>query len=255
MAYLSDYLTIESNSALLCLKALEVENEIELLHQFRVHLRRIISLLELYRPYAHSLNSLKSILKKSNKIRDLDVLIASLEDSAPQLKAHLTILRNKIYHERMDRYYFNETRHRLKHMLSTFNRKYKDEKNKQKLKHLALKQYRKSLQRHQSLYHYADDDAFHRVRLAFKTSRYALLFLQTALHVKVKKELRFAKQIQEELGTIQDLSQQLKRLEKFCKEQPLNDCPKVIASIKIRLNQSKAATLKHYKHQSIATPP
>ncbi|MBN2896955.1 MAG: CHAD domain-containing protein [Campylobacterales bacterium] len=255
MAYLFDYLTIELNSALLCLKALEAENEVELLHQFRVHLRRIISLLELYHPHAHSIKSLKSILKKSNKIRDLDVLIASLGESAPLLQAHLRFLRNETYRERIDEYFLHATRHRLKHTLNAFSRRHNHDKNKQRLKYLALRQYRKSIQRHQSLYHHADDHAFHRVRLAFKTSRYALQFLQTALHVKVKKELRFTKQIQEELGSVQDLSQQLIRLKKICKNQALNECPKVIASIKAHLNRSKAATLKHYKHQSIGTPP
>ena len=54
--------------------------DIELLHQFRVAIRRTRSLLKLYLSAHYALHeSLKSIVQRTNVLRELDVFVASLD--------------------------------------------------------------------------------------------------------------------------------------------------------------------------------
>jgi len=88
MSRLSEYLLNQIFNALEYLPHISPDSDIEVLHQFRVNLRRAISLLKLYRPDSPELIYLKKIHKTTNELRELDVLLESIN----------AMLHHELYH-------------------------------------------------------------------------------------------------------------------------------------------------------------
>jgi len=255
MSTLSAYLANQLGIAISCLKQFDIKSDPEILHQFRVHLRRVISLLKLYHPHAAERKRLKKILQKTNLIRDLDVLTESLGDeSYMDLQARVAKYRNKKFRKKIADDFTEKHLPIIKGIQKHFARlgRYSRKPSrfeKRKLLSIALRHYRRHIRLYNLLSHNASDATFHNLRIALKTTRYALNFLHENNLAPIAKKVEHTKSIQKKLGDIQDLSRQLELLKKICHKSRERGCKRAIekrrSAIKIQ-KKNKRLTYRHH---------
>ncbi len=253
MSTLAAYLAHQLAIATSYLREFNSESDPEILHQFRVHLRRVISLLKLYHPHAAERRRLKKILKKTNTIRDLDVLIDSLaSESEPKLLAAVIDYRNrkfsqKIAHDFVEKH-MTDIRGIQKHFERLGHYKNAFHSEKRKLLAIALRHYRRHIRLYNMLSHHESDASFHNLRIALKTTRYALNFLHEYHLAPIAKKMEHTKALQKKLGDIQDLSRQLDLLETICGKNRMPGCRHTLHRRRIAIKIQKQNKHQLYRH-------
>ncbi len=214
----------------------------ENLHQFRLELRRIRSLLKLYMPDAYAFSEvLKEVFKPTNRLRDLDVLLQTI-DKERYLKLYKYIYKQrKIYYKTV---LSSSTLDKQKHSLERLHTEFIYYYSSEPIVSLHDKAYRLYLQTTQNYNRTAQNaslDQLHQLRIDMKEARYALEFLHNEGLFYLEKEIRTCKKILNKLGEIQDGRNQIKLLKALCKEYKGEECKTLLQERKgvlITLKQS-----------------
>lgn len=205
----------------------------ECLHQYRVNFRRIRALLGLaksifFRDWLQPLtDELSEIMKRTNRLRDLDVHIDAMKlyrQSLPDtLKPGAFLLEEKLVHERRKEQgkvaaflasekYLRRMR-QLEENLDNHPESQKTEGPSIPLQAAVLnvldRRFKKIVKMIRELDPDAEDLHFHRIRIEGKKLRYTLEFLEDFSDLKqVKKIIKKMKRFQDLFGTYNDLSVQ-----------------------------------------------
>lgn len=219
------YLRDQLHTARLNLPRVYATADPENLHRFRVALRRTRSLLQLYLPESHTLlDTIRTVFKPTNILRELDLLLLSLEKSSyPKLYEAFQSYRDERYRLVVTQIYIEQSMRLLEKLIDellAIKVVYTDEE----LINKALKHYRKTKTAYKMLTSDSKAKELHRVRIEFKTSRYALEFLKESGLTSEKKKRRYAEQKQDQLGALHDAYSQLLLLKQFCKASQLDEC-------------------------------
>jgi len=218
------------------------DDDSEFLHQYRVALRRcraLISLLKsLFAPRQKAMlnNEFKTIMQKTNRLRDLDVFLYKMDDyfSCLEHSHHqgLTSFIDELQDARRKAY------KDIKKWLKTGNyeqqcllvqgllaemKTSQTEKGHSASKVFGYEVIWQHFEGTQALCHRLDnqstDSAIHRLRIRCKKLRYLLEYFSPILPPKSSKEqIKCMKQLQDELGEFNDLSIQLQFLSHYLKD-------------------------------------
>ncbi|MEA1920977.1 MAG: CHAD domain-containing protein, partial [Campylobacterota bacterium] len=198
---LSKYLSAQIRLAMKELKHLHIHSDPENLHQFRVRLRRTISLLKLYRPHSPLERKIKKLLKKTNKIRDLDVLLLAIDPlKYPDLYKKTEKYRNKKFLKHITKSWHKSAMRKLHIIEKKFHKVSTRHESKHYYKHKAKSRYKRTVAAFKALASTDHEKVYHEVRIHFKISRYALNFIQEMQIAKVSKQIKLAKKYQGALG-------------------------------------------------------
>ena len=219
------YLIYQLYRARLKLAGVSTTADPEDLHQFRVALRRSRSLLKLYLPKSDAIHDvIKTMFKPTNILRELDVLLLSLEKSDyPKLYERLQAYRDRQYKLITTDIYIEHNTNILEKLIDellSINTVHTDKTLIQK----ALKYYKKTNTAYKALAPDTPPKKLHELRIQFKTARYALELLKENGLSRNDKKIDYAEQKQDELGAIQDAHSQLVLLKTFCKTCNLDEC-------------------------------
>lgn len=219
------YVNYQLNTAQSILPTITEKSDPENLHKFRVALRRSRSLLQLYQPKFYAFqDSIKSIFKPSNTLRELDVLLLSInQDDFPHLYQKLQRYRDKQYKKIITQAYITRSKLVLEKLIEELNRA-NIISNERILIKKALKHYKHTERSYKALAPDATPKELHKLRIEFKTVRYSLDLLNTSGLYSKKSKFTYAKRRQDQLGTLQDAHNQLMILKQFCKKCSLNEC-------------------------------
>ena len=215
--------------------AVLTQDDDEELHQYRVALRKMHSILNEFRRcmdkdiYTLLKYELKSMISPTNELRDLDVFLANMDDYRkmlrPKQQKSLTGLESRLKQERNKD--FEEVKQFVKSseylgMLSVINDLTKEDKFYSTcsqnaidtvLRNLILKRYEAIRSEAKKLNQKSEPDAFHALRLSVKKQRYLIETFAHLFHpgpyAKVSKRL---KSFQTRLGHLQDIHIQTDRI-------------------------------------------
>jgi len=238
---LTKYLLYHLYDATLSIRKIGEKENVVQLHQFRVDLRRIRSLLQLYTSDALLFpQTLKNFLKATNIIRELDVLLLSLDKkSTKKVFKQLNSLRN----EHSEALFTEESKTQIFQSLNDFYdflTNLNPSFNIEKLIRTAHEHYDENLKRYSSLPLSASKKELHALRIRFKISRYALEFLHDSALENTHVQLEESKRFQDKLGEIHDLYNQIKLLKKLQQENPSKELKELLSEKKKRLKKSKS---------------
>jgi len=208
----------------------------EHLHEFRIALRQTRSLVKLFLedrlPFPAPL---KAAIKKTNPIRELDVLLNSLDSSEyPKLlkqfstyekdTAKTLITQKFIEHVSMllDQYY-DLIAQRNPNFISDI------------LIERVLTHYQHCLNTHKTLKKDAKPKTLHRLRIEFKNARYGFEFLEIADIYQSQEVIQHCKQFQNTLGAIQDTINQIDLLKKIYQKYPADEIKELVRKRKKEL--------------------
>lgn len=245
MSILLNYLERQIVTTVKLLPQISPSADIEILHDFRVSLRHTISLLKLYQPKHPIIKALKKILKSTNNLRELDVMLASIDQQTyPELHDYILSVRNDYGAALITTQWRTETKRRLRCIQKQLRcphvrKKIKAQCKKKRLILLTLQTYTANIKAYKKLLHHASDEAFHELRIAFKICRYGLTFLNEKGIYSAKKKIKRCKKIQDELGYIQDLSNQIAFLKTLCASSEIRGCKTLIAEHEAKLLEHK----------------
>lgn len=238
---LNQYLLYQLYHARVLVHSLKYDGKEEELHEFRVALRRVRSLIKLFLddsiPFA---KTLKTMMKATNTIRELDVLLNSISPSQfPKLFKQLSKHRQEIFQtlfspkflhqillllDESSDYFFQNDSHFISEI---FMQK-------------VLTHYQHCLNTYESLEKNAKPKTLHHLRIQFKDARYGFEFLEIADIHEGKEIIEHCKKLQNSLGAIQDAVNQIKLLKKTHHEYHISE-------IKELLKQRKGALKKLQK--------
>ncbi|MFA6144852.1 MAG: CHAD domain-containing protein [Sulfurimonas sp.] len=237
---LTKYLLYHIISATLSFRKINAEDKGKSLHQFRTSLRLVRSLLQLYNMESTFFPiPLKTFLKRTNFLRDLDVLILSLHQKSSQnIAKKLISLRNSQYET-----LFTEESNiqilaafdELYDATSKLNPTFVDDY----LIQTAYAYYEESLREYTLLTQSTSPKELHKLRIRFKISRYAFDFLHDNGLSDSYEKIKESKGLQDKLGKIHDLHNQIKLLKTLQKQNPLNALKKLLVERKKLLKNSK----------------
>lgn len=239
---LSQYLSYQLYHALLLVNKIGTDDS-EYLHQFRVSLRRVRSLLKLYSPPEILFpKALKALLRSTNSLRELDVFIDSLDPkwSKKGIK-ELQRIRTVEYETRWTEPFRAELRDALQ---SFYDRvmevnPFIEEK---ELIANAKEYYDVTTERYRALSPNASEKELHALRIDFKISRYGLEFISESSLEDEKAKISECKRLQSRLGEIQDLANQVQWLKKFVREHPLQEFQELLDERKKKLKKLKGSS-------------
>lgn len=239
---LTKYLLFYLYQALLSVPKIGRERDGDPLHQFRVSLRRIRSLLKLYLPEEPIFPKiLKTFIKSTNPLRELDVFLLSLDTKT--YKRTFKLL-TKMQKERYESLFAPQVKKELNQTLEIFYDRLTELNpaiDTDTLIASAHAHYRESYRRYRELSPHASAEEFHALRIRFKTSRYALEFLRESSLDNENDTIETCKQLQNRLGEIQDLSNQIEWLRNLRKEDPLGEFDLLLPVLEKKLKKLKAA--------------
>ena len=209
----------------------------ECLHRYRVKIRALMTFLDAFgskatrRDTLLGREALKSLIKPTNPLRDLDVLIDKLslyrQELSPQLAAQLGELEKSLRKKRgkalervrvyLDSASFGEiltgVGELLKTLLPTLEGQAADSRGTGRAFKSQLRRLRTAAKR---LHPSSRAKRFHRVRLLVKTVRYTLDFAVSGRDEGPEEELRQeVKRLQDALGAVQDLEVQRSHLRRL----------------------------------------
>jgi CHAD domain-containing protein len=214
--------------------------DIEVLHAFRVALRRFRSVLTAYGKRDHAMDAVvKSMIKRTNPLRETDVFFASVDPSDnPKLFAALTSYRERQYKNVWKADTAKRFAKALERLIADLSELELDT-GKKKLVRKGKHLYAAAKKEHKALTKDSKEALIHEVRLRYKKARYVLEFLDGAGLIKAGKKIKNAKKAQEHFGAIQDAVNQLEWLHRFCSEHPSDECSALYAHRKKALKQLK----------------
>ncbi|OHD91603.1 MAG: hypothetical protein A2W83_03550 [Sulfuricurvum sp. RIFCSPLOWO2_12_43_5] len=240
---LTQYLCYQLYHARVLLHSLHYSAKEEEIHEFRVTLRRIRSLVKLFLvgslPFP---KPLKAAMQESNSIRELDVLIRSLSRSIyPKLYKYLFKFRKERVKTLFTPKYRDKTLALIdeySHLLSHSNPDFLSEILIQKV----LTHYQHCLDSYLALENDADSKTLHRLRIEFKDARYGFEFLEISDLHHCKEVIAHCKQLQNTLGAIQDTVNQSDLLKKIYQQYPLSETKELLQKQKKVLQKLKDTT-------------
>lgn len=214
------------------------------LHEFRIALRQTQSLVKLFLndilPFPEPL---KAVIKETNPIRELDVLLNSLDSSKyPKLLKQLTKIRKdstrtlitqkfvKYVSMLLDQYY---------DLVAQTNPNFISEI----LTERVLAHYQHCLNTHKALKKDAKPKTLHRLRIEFKNARYGFEFLEISDIMESQEIIQRCKEMQNSLGAIQDTLNQIEWLEKLYQSHPFPALKELILKQTKALIKLKGTTL------------
>lgn len=240
---LTQYLLYQLYHARVILHSLQYSAKEEEIHEFRVTLRRIRSLVKLLLGKSIPFPKiLKAAMQETNSIRELDVLISSLSRSKyPKLSKHLSKLRKQSAKTLFTSIYLDKTLSLLdeySNLLLESNPNFLSEIVIQKV----LTHYQHCLDSYLALETDADPKTLHRLRIEFKDARYGFEFLEISDLHHCKEVISHCKQLQNSLGAIQDTVNQINLLKKIYQQYPLAETKELLQKRKKELQKLKDTT-------------
>lgn len=213
---LTQYLLYQLYHARVILHSLQYEGKEEQIHDFRIALRHIRSLVKLFlNDTAPFPEPLKAVMKATNPIRELDVLLDSLSPSHyPKLFKQLTKLRQESFKTLFTHEFAVQTVLLLEEygvLLHQSNPHFIPEIMVQRV----LTQYQHCLDSYHTLEPDAKSKTLHRLRIDYKDARYGFEFLEISNLHPCRELILLCKQRQNQLGAVQDAANQIKRLKKL----------------------------------------
>ena len=216
---LNQYLLYQLYHARVLVHSLKYDGKEEELHEFRVALRRIRSLIKLFFddsvPFT---KSLKTMMKATNTIRELDVLLKSISSAQlPKLFKQLSKHRQKIVQTLFTPAFVHQTLLLLDESSDYFfqNDSYFIS---EILMQKTLTHYQHCLDTYESLEKNTKSKTLHHLRVQFKNARYGFEFLEIADIHEAKEIIEHCKTVQNSLGGIQDAVNQIKLLKQMRRE-------------------------------------
>jgi CHAD domain-containing protein len=217
--------------------------ESERVHDFRVSLRRVRSLIKLYLHESVPFPAeLKSAVRSTNAIRELDVLIESIDPALfPKTLRLLGELRRKHFRKRFTGAFRNEAFCSLnlyydalcdanldisaEHLIATVETRY-----------LA------GVKKYGEINEKTSQEELHKLRVDFKNIRYGLEFLRAEKFADEKEKIAECKKIQNPLGAVQDAYNQVDWLRKLSRSHPNAETKRLLQERKKGLKKLKAAS-------------
>jgi len=216
---LNQYLLYQLYHARVLVHSLKYDGKEEELHEFRVALRRIRSLIKLFLddsvPFT---KSLKTMMNATNTMRELDVLLNSISSAQfPKLFKQLSKHRQKIVQTLFTPAFVHQTLLLLDESSDYFfqNDSYFIS---EILMQTILTHYQHCLDSYESLEKNTKPKTLHHLRIQFKDARYGFEFLEIADIHEAKEIIEHCKTVQNSLGGIQDAVNQIKLLKKMRRE-------------------------------------
>lgn len=219
---------------------INIKSDIEYLHTFRVSVRRTISLLNIFFPHKKTIiKELKKIIKETNNLRELDVFLLTLNNKKyPNIRNKTIKLRDikyKLIFSKQNKIknlkQINKIVKKLKKIDCVYSNK--------KLYKLTIDSYNKSLKKYARLFSNNSEKhtnkILHQFRVKFKESRYAL----DVLLVNKRRKINKLKNIQDKLGKIQDIRNQISLLKKILDKRTYKEYKKLLKTKKRKLKKMK----------------
>ncbi|MFC1749954.1 CHAD domain-containing protein [Pseudomonadota bacterium] len=241
--YCIDYL----KRASAILKSLNHKSDDEVLHTYRTSLRRVFSVLKLLVEDKGIRKEIKPLLSVTNELRELDVMIqAFIRESTPHNVLQLKAYRKKCFNSQLP----PQKRKRMSRTLKVLTTKCAEEILKNVSKHpgsyyveKVSQLYTESEQRYLTLKPSDNSKKFHQLRIAFKECRYSFEMLNRVHLIDDTDRESESKRLQDALGEVQDVSNQMMAIKKLERKLKLKGCKKMILKRKKRLNSLKRNTL------------
>jgi CHAD domain-containing protein len=240
---LTQYLLYQLYHARVLLHALRHNRKEEQIHEFRVALRRIRSLVKLFLSGDISFPKiLKNAMQETNSIRELDVLIGSLKRSKyPKLFKHLTKLRKQSVTALFSSQYPDKTLLVIEEYSSLLTQNDPDFIS-EIIIQKVLTQYQHCLDSYLTLESDADSKTLHHLRIEFKDARYGFDFLEISDLHQCSEVIAHCKELQNSLGAIQDTVNQIDLLKKIYQEFPSSEVKELLQKQKKDLQKLKDTT-------------
>jgi CHAD domain-containing protein len=240
---LTQYLLYQLYHARVLLHSLKDNGKVDQIHEFRVTLRCIRSLIKLFLDKSLPFPKiLKSAMQETNSIRELDVLIRSLSRSKyPKLFRYLVKLRKQSLKTLFTPAYLNKTLSLMNEystLISESNPDFISEILIQKV----LTHYQHCLDSYLALESNADPKTLHRLRIEFKDARYGFEFLEISDLHHCTELISHCKELQNTLGAIQDTVNQIDLLKKIYLEFPSSETKELLQKQKKELQKLKETT-------------
>jgi CHAD domain-containing protein len=241
---LTQYLLYELYHARVVLHSLKYEGKEVQLHELRITLRRIHSLVKLFMDdFTPFHKALKKALKATNPIRELDVLLASLSPSkCPKLFKQLSNLRQEAFKTLFTSKYTLHLLLVLDHCADFFSQT-DSHHIAEILTQRVLTHYQDCLNSYSLLKGDETPSTLHHLRIKFKDVRYGFEFLEISEIHPCREIILQCKKQQNTLGAIQDAVNQVKWLRKFYQKYPSSEAKNVLAKRKRSLEKLKSTVL------------
>ncbi|MBD3799006.1 MAG: CHAD domain-containing protein [Epsilonproteobacteria bacterium] len=246
---LTRYLNYQLYHARVLLHALQYSAKEEQVHEFRVTLRRVRSLVKLFvttsLPFP---KTLKRAMQETNTIRELDVLLGSLSRSKyPKLVKHLVKLRKNSSKNLFTPKYIETTLLLIDEysaLLSECNPDFLSEILIQKV----LTHYQHCLNSYLALEVDSNPKTLHHLRIEFKDARYGFEFLEIADLHHCQEAISHCKQLQNSLGALQDALNQIDLLKKIYQQLPEPEVKELLQKHKKELQKLKETIRSELSH-------
>ncbi len=221
------------------------------LHEFRIALRRVRSLATLFlTSHIPFPAELKSALKATNPIRELDVLTASVQKNKyPKTFRRLVRMRDRRAEKVIDSSYLRKTGRALCRYAEQLGR-ITPPPDEQTLIQTVEKYYQEALARHRAIDEHTPQKELHALRVAFKNSRYGLEFLSASGIPDEKEKIVLCKTLQNILGAVQDGYNQIDWLKKLARKHPCDETDTLLKKRKKKLRRLKAASRSALSHDA-----
>lgn len=243
---LTEYLILQLLTAVQKINYIDACSDKELLHKFRVSIRKVRSLIKLFLPKEKELIlKLKNIMNPTNILRELDVFIEDIDKKAYNtLYSELVLYRQKKFRKILHKKFISNA---LEELLDVCDTLYEIDNlpSFETLIQTTQKHYDKTLAKKQKLSHMSPtNEKLHKLRIKFKVAHYALSFLDETDICEKKEELGVCKEFQKYFGEIQDLDNQIKWLKEYYKTYPSAQCHIVMMEKEQELDRLKALHVK-----------
>ncbi len=234
------YLSGQMKRAEMLLMQIALEKDPENLHQYRVALRQSLSVMSIYIRDDKALKKrLKPLLKATNVLREIDVLVMGLDGSKyPILSSDLKIYRTALYKKHWNREAVEANLRRLEDMQSTLATVQQEIPNEMLYK-TALREYAQAMALTKVLTPESKAKQIHKVRIRCKQARYTLEFIEASGLLEVAQKIKKCKNILNHFGAIQDATNQLDLLKDFCHNCTSAECNRLYKERKQELKRLK----------------
>lgn len=241
------YLSTQLKKAEIRLMQIAFDKDVENLHQFRVALRRSLSVMSTYFYDGKYLTKeLKPLLKSTNLLREIDVLVLSVDEAKyPALLHELKIYRVALYkkHWRSEKVaILLRTLQDVSKLLARAQQKMPDAL----LYETAMQEYTQAMVLSKELTPKSEAKEIHKVRIRCKKARYTLEFIEASGLGEVAQAIKQCKKILNHFGAIQDATNQLELLKDFCQTSTSIECNRLYQERKQELKRLKKHLRKQY---------
>lgn len=226
LSLLTKYLTYQLYHALHLIFKITSDGEMIDIHQFRVAIRRIRSLSKLYLDNIPFPAVLKKAVKETNLLRELDVLLSTIDSSThPKSLKYLTLLRDDTFRSIFTDSFKQEVINSISQFYDTLCSLNPDTES---LIPRAEAYYQECIDDYHSLLNHPTQKEFHHLRIKFKIARYSLDFLHESSIADEEEKRDECKRYQDILGVIQDTYNQRSLLKKLYAEYPMKEFKELI---------------------------